>query len=107
MYEHNSTWYYNYLLIVISCYIFRVNYHITDIYNVALLNAVLVYVCCRITTQARSLLRLIPTDPSVVEALDSISQKVRFCIIHPGAILITNMLEYLSVCCWIMNSEVW
>ena len=36
-------------------------------------------ICFRITTQARSLLRLIPTDPSVVEALDSISQKVRYC----------------------------
>ena len=31
---------------------------------------------CRITNRARSLLQLIPTDPSIVEALDSVGQKV-------------------------------
>lgn len=32
---------------------------------------------CRITVRARSLLKLIPTDPSVQDALDSLGQKVR------------------------------
>jgi len=53
-------------------------------------------ICCRITTQARSLLRLIPTDPSVVEALDSISQKVRFCSCWCSVDYLHQWTEYCS-----------
>ncbi|KAH3849060.1 hypothetical protein DPMN_091449 [Dreissena polymorpha] len=34
-------------------------------------------VYCRITTRVRKLLMLIPTDPAVIDALDSMSTRVR------------------------------
>ena len=55
---------------------------------------------CRITARARSLLRLIPTDPSVVETLDSIGQKVGcriYCIYNSSSVLHYYHVQMLDI----------
>ena len=49
------------------------------------------FLASRITTRVRKLLMLIPTDPAVIESLDSISTRVR-CLLILSILLVFVML---------------